>query len=132
VPVAVLGFLNGLTGWLDDVSSNWWFYLVIFIIALLDSVVPVVPSETTVIIGGIAAGQGDLVLWLVIVMVTFSFFWNASLPQFEATTMNFLGRETYRYNTIRMWGSIGFIVTAIGLGWLINGGTWRSCRSSFC
>ena len=68
MPVAVLDFLNGLTDWLDDVSSNWWFYLVIFIIALLDSVVPVVPSETTVIIGGIAAGQGDLVLWIVIVM----------------------------------------------------------------
>ncbi len=60
--------------------------------------------------------------WLVIVMVCFSFFWNASLPQFEATTMNFLGCETHRYNTIRMWGSIGFIVTAIGVGWLVE---WR-------
>lgn len=68
VPVAVIDFLNGLTDWLDDVSSNWWFYLVIFVIALLDSVVPVVPSETTVIIGGIAAGQGDLLVVLVIAM----------------------------------------------------------------
>jgi len=60
--------------------------------------------------------------WLVIVMTTFSFFWNASLPQFEATTMNYLGSDTHRYNTVRMWGSIGFIVAAIGLGWLIE---WR-------
>jgi len=60
--------------------------------------------------------------WLVIIMSTFSFFWNASLPQFEATTMNYLGGQTYRYNTIRMWGSIGFIIAAIGLGWLVE---WR-------
>jgi len=60
--------------------------------------------------------------WLVIVMTTFSFFWNASLPQFEAITMNYLGGETHRYNTIRMWGSIGFIIAAVGLGWLVE---WR-------
>jgi len=58
--------------------------------------------------------------WLVIVMITFSFFWNASLPQFEATTMSHLGTDTHRYNMIRMWGSIGFIIAAIGLGWLIE------------
>jgi len=61
-------FLNGLTDWLGDISARWWFVLVIFVIALLDSVVPVVPSESTVIIGGIAAGQGDQLLLLVIVM----------------------------------------------------------------
>ncbi len=54
--------LNGLA----DLSSNPWFYAIIFLIALLDSVVPVVPSETTVILGGIAAGQGHLMLALVI------------------------------------------------------------------
>jgi len=60
--------------------------------------------------------------WLVLIMATFSFFWNASLPQFEATTLNYLGSDTHRYNTIRMWGSIGFIVASIVLGWLIE---WR-------
>ena len=64
----VFDFVNSLTDWLDDISARWWFILVIFIIALLDSIVPVVPSESTVIIGGIAAGQGDQVLLLVIVM----------------------------------------------------------------
>ena len=68
VAAGLFDFLNGLTDWLDDISSNWWFYAIIFIIALLDSVVPAVPSETTVIIGGIAAGQGDLWVILVIVM----------------------------------------------------------------
>ncbi|MEM7094996.1 MAG: DedA family protein [Actinomycetota bacterium] len=68
IGAGLFDFLNRLTDWLDEVSSNWWFILVIFIIALLDSVVPVVPSETTVIVGGIAAGQGDLWLPLVIAM----------------------------------------------------------------
>ena len=58
--------ISDFTEWLDDVASNWWFLFVIFAIALLDSVIPVVPSETTVILGGIAAGlSGRLVLVIV-------------------------------------------------------------------
>ena len=45
---------------LRDLSDSPVFYLVIFVIAVLDSVFPVVPSETMVIIGGVAAGLGDL------------------------------------------------------------------------
>jgi membrane-associated protein len=59
--------VTDFTDWLDDVSSQWWFLLVIFAVAFLDSVVPIVPSETTVIIGGVAAGLGDQSLVLVIV-----------------------------------------------------------------
>lgn len=55
-----------LTAWLSDFSANWWFLGIILVIALLDSVVPIVPSETMVIIGGVAAGQGDQRLLLVI------------------------------------------------------------------
>jgi PPP family 3-phenylpropionic acid transporter len=58
--------------------------------------------------------------WLIIVMFSFSFFWNASLPQFEATTMNYLGTHTHAYNTIRMWGSIGFVLLSVGLGYVID------------
>jgi PPP family 3-phenylpropionic acid transporter len=54
--------------------------------------------------------------WLVVVMVAFSFFWNATLPQFEATTFNYLGKHSHRYSGIRLWGSIGFIVAVAGLG----------------
>jgi membrane-associated protein len=60
--------LTDLVDWLDRVSSDWWFLLVILVIAFLDSVIPVVPSETCVILGGIAAGQGDYPLWAVILM----------------------------------------------------------------
>ncbi len=54
--LAANGVISSLTDWLDRVSGNWWFLAVILIIALLDSVIPIVPSETTVIIGGVAAG----------------------------------------------------------------------------
>lgn len=62
----VASIVSDLTSWIDDVSANWWFVVIIFVIALLDSVFPVVPSETTVIIGGVAAGQGDQTLLIVI------------------------------------------------------------------
>jgi membrane-associated protein len=55
-----------LTNWLADFSANWWFLLIIFAVAYLDSVIPIVPGETMVIIGGVAAGQGEQSLWLVI------------------------------------------------------------------
>lgn len=58
--------------------------------------------------------------WLVVVMVMFSFFWNATLPQFEATTFNYLHGDTHRYSSIRLWGSIGFIATVAGLGILLD------------
>ena len=53
---------------LRNLSDSPVFYLVIFIIALLDSVFPVVPSETMVIIGGVSAGLGHLNIVLVIVV----------------------------------------------------------------
>jgi len=58
--------LSDLFGWLEDFSGSGWFLLIIFVIAYLDSVIPVVPSETMVIIGGVAAGQGEQHLLLVI------------------------------------------------------------------
>ena len=63
----------------------------------------------------------DGFVWLAIVMMLFSFFWNAALPQFEATTFYHLGNHTHRYSSIRLWGSIGFIAAVWGLGSLMQG-----------
>jgi len=60
------GIVTDLTDWLDRVSENWWFLVVILVIAYLDSVIPAVPSETCVIIGGIAAGLGSYPVGFVI------------------------------------------------------------------
>ena len=55
-------------------------------------------------------------LWFAAVTVAFSFFWNATLPQFEAATLFHLQAEPQRYSQIRLWGSIGFIAAVLGIG----------------
>jgi len=57
---------------------------------------------------------------LALVMMLFSFFWNASLPQFEAVTLSYLGKRIREYSRIRLWGSVGFILTVAGLGQFVD------------
>jgi membrane protein DedA with SNARE-associated domain len=47
-------------------SASGWAYGVVFLLALLDSFVPIVPSETAVVTAGVVAAAGDLALPLVI------------------------------------------------------------------
>ncbi len=54
--------------------------------------------------------------WFAWLTVCFSFFWNAALPQFEAVTLFHLHKDSHRYSRIRLWGSIGFIVTVLLIG----------------
>jgi len=58
--------------------------------------------------------------WFVVVMAAFGFFWNTSLPLFEALTFSYLGDDTNRYSLVRLWGSVGFIVMVVGLPTLIK------------
>jgi membrane-associated protein len=51
---------------LELVSASPWTYAVILGVAALDAVLPLVPSETTVISAGVLAGAGDLHLGFVI------------------------------------------------------------------
>lgn len=62
----IAGIVTDFTDWLDRISSHWWFLLIILVIAYLDSVIPVVPSETCVIIGGVAASLGHQNIFAVI------------------------------------------------------------------
>lgn len=59
-------------------------------------------------------------LWLALVMALHSFFWHAILPQFETITLGHLGTESARYSQVRLWGSVGFIVTVVLLGALLE------------
>lgn len=58
--------------------------------------------------------------WIAFVMMSFSFFWNASLPQFEALTMNHLRERVHEYSRIRVWGSLGFIAAVVLMGGLLE------------
>lgn len=58
--------LNDFIGLLEGLTGSPWFLPLVFIIALADALFPVVPSETAVIVGGVAAGFGQIGLWSVI------------------------------------------------------------------
>ncbi len=55
-----------LIGWIESLASASWFPFLVLAIALLDAIFPVVPSETAVITGGVAAGYGEQTLWIII------------------------------------------------------------------
>jgi PPP family 3-phenylpropionic acid transporter len=57
---------------------------------------------------------------LFLVLGLMGFFWTASMPLVEATTLSYLGKHSARYGRIRSWGSIGFIVTVVGLGYAFD------------
>lgn len=59
---------------------------------------------------------GTAFVWLALVMVVFAFFWDACLPQLEATTLDHLEGRPGAYARIRLWGSVGFIVAVVSLG----------------
>jgi PPP family 3-phenylpropionic acid transporter len=67
---------------------------------------------------GVFAGSGFALLFVVLFAMTF--FWSAALPLIEATTLSHLGEETAHYGRIRVWGSVGFIVAVVAVGYLLD------------
>ncbi|MHC9085216.1 MFS transporter [Luteimonas sp. RIT-PG2_3] len=57
---------------------------------------------------------------LFVAMTAFCFFYNAVMPQFESITLSHLAARAERYGTIRVWGSVGFIVVVVVYGKLID------------
>lgn len=56
---------------------------------------------------------------LFLVLMVFSFFWNAILPQYEALTFNYLNNKEHQYSWIRIWGSLGFVAAVTIVGWVL-------------
>lgn len=57
---------------------------------------------------------------LMLVLALMSFFWSASMPLVEATTLTYLGKHAARYGRLRSWGSVGFIVSVLSLGYAFD------------
>ena len=55
-----------------------------------------------------------------VVLGLMGFFWSASMPLVEATTLTYLGKHSARYGRIRSWGSVGFIAAVVGLGYALD------------
>lgn len=54
---------------------------------------------------------------MALTMAIWSFFWNGPLPLLEAVTFNHLGTQVSRYALVRVWGSVGFILAVLAVGW---------------
>lgn len=54
-------------------------------------------------------------------MAFLSFFWSAALPLVETLTFAHLDGQVSRYGNIRVWGSVGFVLAVLGLGYLLDG-----------
>lgn len=81
-------------------------------------IVQVAAFASLVAFAGVFLGTG---FWLLFAsMALLSFFWSASLPLVEATTLSHLGERTDRYGSIRVWGSVGFILAVVGVGMLLD------------
>ncbi|CDH44927.1 MFS transporter [Candidatus Contendibacter odensensis] len=107
IPQATKLVAPNLWGWLAD-RSGWRMRMVRW--ACL---------ATALSFAGVYAA-GNSYLGLALVGLLFSFFWNAALPQFEAVTLNHLGQHTHHYSQVRLWGSVGFVVAAVGVGFLVR------------
>jgi len=99
-------FAPNLWGWLADHTGKR--VAVVQLAALLS------------LISYVGVFAGDSFLWLFVVMLLMSLFWSASLPLVEAITLGHLGVGAEGYGRIRLWGSIGFIVAVLLLGYVLD------------
>lgn len=112
-----IGVLLSLMQVMRLLAPNLWGWLA----DRLGSKMPIVRAAALMSIGGFssfffAQGFSGFLLG----MALLAFFWSASLPLVEALTLTHLGGQASRYGSIRLWGSIGFIVAVLGLGWLLD------------
>jgi PPP family 3-phenylpropionic acid transporter len=55
-------------------------------------------------------------------LAAFSLFFNGIMPVYDAHTLDHLGADAHRYGWLRLWGSIGFVVTSWAAGLAIAKG----------
>jgi PPP family 3-phenylpropionic acid transporter len=57
---------------------------------------------------------------MLVAMALVWFFWSAALPLVEAMTLDQLVGHPDRYGRIRVWGSVGFIVSVLAIGAMLD------------
>jgi len=68
--------------------------------------------------GLLPLAKGDFAIATLIAV--FSFFLHAFLSSLEVVTLAHLGHENRRYTLVRVWGSVGFVVAAMGYGLMLQ------------
>lgn len=115
---AEVGELMALFGVMRIFSPNLWGY-VADRTGRLKQIIQALSLATVLAFALLFAGRGFA--WLFLAMVLVSFFWNASLPLAEMTTLSRLAGRHEGYGRVRLWGSIGFIVVTVAVGFALNG-----------
>jgi len=59
-------------------------------------------------------------LWLVLIAAMYAFFTSPIMPLLDSTTLDLLEGRRELYGRQRLWGSIGFVFTALGFGRVIQ------------
>lgn len=95
-----------LWGWLSD-----WGYKRVVIVRF---------AGLTSLAGFMAFFWLDQLASMLIAMTILAFFWSAALPLTETLTFDHLKEQPEQYSRIRLWGSVGFIITVLGTGLLLD------------
>ena len=120
-----IGFLAGLPPLLSLVSAPVW--------GAVSDMTNRHKFSLLIAIGGaillaLALSAFKAFVWLIPVVMLFSFFSSPIMPLVDSTTMHLLGGLKERYGRIRLWGAVGWGVAAPVVGWLIES---RSVMWSF-
>ena len=83
--------------------------------------IPILRLATVIALGGFGAVWfGNSFAWLFCAFVVMHFFTSAQMPLIEAITLDHVRDTPGQYGRIRLWGSIGFICSVLGLGYLLD------------
>jgi PPP family 3-phenylpropionic acid transporter len=63
---------------------------------------------------------GTAFVWICAVAFALSFFLSAAIPLVDSTTLLRLGERTGDYGRIRLWGSIGYMVAVVAVGYFLD------------
>ena len=63
---------------------------------------------------------GTSFTWVFAVLIAMHFFTSAQMPLIETITLDHVCDTPGQYGRIRVWGSVGFILSVLGLGYLLD------------
>lgn len=112
-----VGIVNGVLMATKIVAPNLWGWLCDYTGQRL-KIIALGSFIATISFSGLFYWQS--LLPILVITFLYSFFWNAVLSQFDTVTVQYLDKESYRYSLVRVWGSIGFILAVVALGWLFD------------
>jgi MFS transporter, PPP family, 3-phenylpropionic acid transporter len=104
---AQIGLLLSVMQWMRLLAPNAWGWLA-------DRL-----GRRMALLGFVGIGLSDGFWAIAASLAVMGFFWTAQSPLAEATTFAHL-RGRPGYGVVRAWGSFGFVVTVLGMGWWLE------------